>query len=93
MSPESSQIGAIWIWRKKHRSVNFSLGMQEGPKGLLEILKGYGDLWGPASKAGGDDLNDFRSDSEPLGGLLESFEDVSEGEIEPRDLSGDLDGD
>ena len=67
--------------------------MQEGPRGLLKILKGHRDLQGPALKVGGDDLNNFGSNSEPLRGLLESFEDASEGEVKPRDPSGDLNGD
>ena len=92
MSPESSQIGAIWIWRKKHRSMNPSLEMQEGSKGLLKILKGYEDLWKPAPKAGRDNLNDFRSSLKSPEDLLESFKDASEGEIKSRDSSGDLDG-
>ena len=44
-NPESSQIGAIKMWRKKCRSVNFNLKMQKRPReGLLEILKSYEDL-------------------------------------------------
>ena len=92
-SPESSQIDTIWIQRKKHRSVNPSLKIQKGPKDLLKILKSHEDLQGSAPKAGGDDLNDFENDLKPLRGPLESFEDASEGEVEPKNPSGDLDGD
>ena len=84
-SPESSQIDAIQIQRKKHKFINSSLKMQEGPKGLLKILKGHRDLQGPALKAGRDNLNNFKSNSEPLKNLLKSFKDASEGEVKPRD--------
>ena len=90
MSPESSQIGAIQIWRKKCRSVNPSLGMQEKLRGLLEILKGHRDLQGPAPKTGGDNLNNFRSDLNPSEGFFESLKDVSKREIKSKDFSKDF---
>ena len=66
--------------------------MQKRPKeGFLKILKDYEDLQGSALKVGRDDLNDFKSDLGSLKGPFESFEDVSEGEIEPWDFSEDLD--
>ena len=93
-SPESSQIDAIGMWKKKCWSVNSSLGMQKGLReGLLKILKGCEDLWESALKVGEDDLNDFESNLEPLKGALESFEDASEREIESWDSSEDLDED
>ena len=93
-SPESSQIGAIGMQRKKHRSINSSLGIQEGSKeGLLKILKGYEDLQESASKVSRDDLNDFESDLELLRDFLESFKGASEGGVESRDSSKDLNRD
>ena len=65
--------------------------MQEGSKeGLLKILKGCGNLWRSAPRAGGDNLNDFRSDSEPPEGAFESFKDASEEEIKSQDSSEDF---
>ena len=58
--------------------------MQKGPReGLLKILKGHRNLQRPVQKAGRDDLNDFKSNSESLKGTLKSFKDASEGEIKP----------
>ena len=71
--------------------MNFSLGMQEGPKGLLKILKSYRDLQESAPKAGEDNLNNFRSNLKPLRNPLESFEDALKGKIESKDLSGNFD--
>ena len=91
-SPESSQIDTIWIQRKKCRFTNLNLRMQEKfREGLLKILKGYEDLQKPALKAGRDNLNDFRSNSELLENLFKSFKDASEREIKLRNSSGDLD--
>ena len=68
--------------------------MQKGPReGFLKILKGHGNLWESASKVGGDDLKNFRSNSEPPEGPLKSFEDASEGEIKSKAFSEDLDED
>ena len=93
-SSESSQIDIIEMWRKKCRSVNPSLKMQEGSrKGLLKILKGHRDLQRPAPKAGRDDLKDFRSNLKPSRGSLKSFEDALEGEVEPKTLSENLNED
>ena len=74
--------------------MNFSLRMQKGSReGLLKILKGHRDLQGPASKVSRNDLKDFESDSESSEGPLKSFEDVSEGEIEFKAFSEDLNED
>ena len=68
--------------------------MQKKPReGLLKILKSHRNLQGPASKADRNDLKDFKSNSEPPRGPLESFEDASEREIKSKALSGDLNGD
>ena len=68
--------------------------MQERSReGLLEILKGHRDLQGPAPKVGRDNLKDFESDSEPPRGPPESFEDTSEEEVKPKNLSEDLNED
>ena len=93
-SPESSQIGVIEMWRKKCRFMNFNLKMQkELKKDLLKILKSYENLWESVLKAGENDLKNFENNSESSEGLLKSFEDALEGEVEPRTLSGDLDED
>ena len=42
---------------------------------------------------GEDDLNDFRSNLKPLKNSFESFENASEGEIEPWDFSEDFNED
>ena len=91
-SPESSQIGTIKMWRKKHRSANFNLKMQEGfREGLLKILKGHRNLWESASKAGRDNLKDFESNLKFPEGPLKSFKDASEREIESRVFNEDFD--
>ena len=93
-SPESSQIDIIEMQRKKCRSVNFNLKMQKGlKKDFLKILKGYEDLQRSASKVSENDLKDFESNLKLSGGLSKSFEDASEGEVEPRTFSEDLNGD
>ena len=90
-SPESSQFGAIEMQKKKHRFTNLNLKMQkESREGLLKILKGHRDLQKPASKMGRDDLNNFRSNSEPSKSSFKSFENASEGEVESKDSSEDL---
>ena len=63
--------------------------MQKGPKGLLQILKDYRDLQGPALKVDENNLNNFRSNSEPSENLFKSFKNASEGEIKPKDSSKD----
>ena len=93
ISPESSQIDTIQIWRKKHRFTNSSLKMQERPKGLLKILKSHEDLQRPALKIDGNNLNNFRNSLKPLRNPLESFENTSEREVEPKDSSEDLNKD
>ena len=85
---ESSQIDIMRMQRKKCRSANFSLRMQKGPReGLLKILKGHRDLQRFVSKAGKDNLKDFRSDLKSSESLLKSFEDASEGKVKSKALS------
>ena len=60
-------------------------------KRLLKILKGHKNLWKSVSKAGEDDLNDFKSKLEPLKNL-EGSEKALEREIKLRDLNGNFDG-
>ena len=87
-SSESSQIGAIGMQRKRHRSANSSLEMQKGlKKGLLKLLKGHGDLQKPAPKMSRDNLNNFRNDSDFLIGLFKSLKDASEGKIKSRNFN------
>ena len=93
-SPESSQIDAIGIQRKKYRFMNFNLKIQKRfKKHLLKLLKGYRDLQGFASKMNEDNLNDFRNNSNSPEGFLESLKDASEREIKSRDFNEDLDED
>ena len=93
-SLESSQIGTIEMQKKKCRFTNSNLKIQKRLRErLLEILKGHGDLQGPVPKVSRDDLKDFESSSEPPRGSIKSFEDASEGEIEPKALSEDLNED
>ena len=93
-SPESSQIGAIGMQRKKHRFMNSNLEMQKEPKeGLLKLLKGYRDLQGPAPKVSRDNLNDFRSNSDSSESLLKSLKDALEGEIKSKNSNEDFNGD
>ena len=66
---------------------------KESKENLLKILKSCGDLQEFVSRVSRDDLNDFESDLKSLKGALESFEDASEGEVEPQDSNGDLNGD
>ena len=74
--------------------MNPSLRMQKGSKeDLLKILKGHGNLQGPAPKAGRDNLKNFRSNLEPPEGPLKSFENASEGKVESKAFSGDFDED
>ena len=92
-SPESSQIGIIGMQKKKYRFTNLNLKMQkESRKGLLKILKGYRNLQKPALKADENNLNNFRSNSEPPRSSFKSFKDASEGEVKPRNLSEDFNG-
>ena len=82
------------MWKKKHQFTNLSLRMQEGPKkDLLKILKGCRDLQKSALRAGRDNLNDFKSNSESSEGILESFKDASEGKIESQDSNEDFNED
>ena len=80
--------------RKKHRFTNSSLKMQKGSrKDLLKILKSYRDLQKSASKTDRDNLNDFRSNSEPSENSFKSFKNASEGEIESKDFNEDFNKD
>ena len=92
-SPESSQIDAIQIQRKKHRFINFNLKMQKRFKGLLKILKSYKDLQESVSKTDRDNLNNFKNKSESSGNLFKSFKNTSEREIEPKNPNRDLNKD
>ena len=66
--------------------------MQKGfKKDLLKILKSHRNLQKSVPKAGRNNLNDFRNNSEPLKNLFKSFENASEREVEPWDSSEDLD--
>ena len=68
--------------------------MQKGSKeDLLKILKDYRNLQGFTPKINEDNLNDFKSNSESLENIFESFKNASEREIEPQDSSEDLNGD
>ena len=88
---ESSQIDVIEMQRKKYRSTNSNLRMQKGfREDLLKILKSYEDLQRSASKADGDNFNNFKSDSELSESSPENFEDASEGEIEFKAFSEDF---
>ena len=90
-SPESSQIDAIGMQKKRHRFMNFSLKMQKGfRENLLKLLKSHEDLQGPASKVDRNDLNNFRSDSNSLIGFFKSFKDASEGKIEFKNFNEDF---
>ena len=62
-------------------------------KDLLKILKGHEKMQRSALKMSRDDLKNFRNNLEPPRGPSESFEDTSEGEVEPKAPSGDLDED
>ena len=64
--------------------------MQKGPKGLLQILKNYENLQRFTLKVSRDDLNNFKSDSEPSENLFESFENVSKRKIEPKNFNEDF---
>ena len=93
-SPESSQIGAIGMWRKKCRFINSSLKMQERSKeGLLKILKSYRNLQKSAPKVSEDDLNDFESNSELSEDSFKSFKNALKREIKPKDFSEDFNKD
>ena len=92
-SPESSQINAIGMWKKKHRFTNPSLRIQKGSKKcLLKILKGHRNLQESVLKENGNNLNNFESNSEPLKDSFKSFKDTSEGEIESRAFNENLNG-
>ena len=60
---------------------------------LLKILKSHENLQKSVLKANENNLNNFRSDSEPFKSLFESFKDTSKREIKSKALSGDLDKD
>ena len=67
--------------------------MQKEFRELLKILKSHEDLQRFALKAGRDNLNDFRSNSESSENSFKSFENALKKEVESKNSNENLNED